>query len=137
MILCSALTAEAGPAGELRELRAMDEMTRFGVFILIWAVYGMVGMTVMFTIKFKLKRRILPFYFGGLGVIFMGGLIASGFSLIMVLAATPPLAAIVLLSIKSIGVCPSCGELLLQWSPFREMLVCGRCGADLPRRNRR
>ena len=110
-----------------------DKQQVFQAFFAFWIVLG-VSSFLFFQLNrdSKLKKRVLPFFVVGVGVIF--GTFAAWMSdwQPFVLAFFLPMVALItVLNLRTTKFCPSCGRTLYRQPVFAKASFCSHCGSSL------
>jgi len=104
----------------------------FPWFAGIWIGLGILSfLFFQFSRSVQLKKRLLPVFIVGVGVLFSGFvLLMSGKPEIM-LIVIPVVAIISFLNLRMIRVCETCGRTVYNTMMFFKMEYCSKCGAKL------
>jgi hypothetical protein len=110
-----------------------DKQQVFQAFFAFWIVLG-VSSFLFFQLNrdSKLKKRVLPFFVVGVGVIF-GTFAAwmSNWQPFVLAFFIPMVALITFLNLRTIKFCPSCGRTLYRQPVFAKASFCSHCGSSL------
>ena len=102
------------------------------VFIVVWIVLGLFSAGFFLLNKnAQLKRKVLPPFVVGTGILFAGFMLATGAPWEVMLIFGPAIALITFLNLRSITFCNSCGATLMNQNPFSKPAFCSKCGASL------
>jgi hypothetical protein len=107
------------------------ELIPFPAFVAIWAAYGLAGLPILFSGNAARKRRLFRGYTIGAGVLFLVGLMVTGFPVFMVVLAVPFIVVTTRMNLSLVRFCDSCGATAWRQLPFQEVRFCAKCGHDL------
>lgn len=98
----------------------------------IWIALGILSFWFFnFSKNVKLKKRLLPIFIVGAGVLFTGVVLLMTGEPKVVLITIPAVVIISLLNLRMIKFCESCGRTLYNRMWFSKMEYCSKCGAKL------
>lgn len=103
----------------------------FQIFFLVWIALGVGNWLFFWRCKnAPLKRKWFPRICIAASVLFWGFMILSGMPILMALFVIPVITLIMVLNVKFIRFCDSCGCTLYR-TTFAPLKYCSGCGANL------
>ena len=103
----------------------------FEAFAAVWFAYILVGLPLFLGRNLALKRRYARPYIITSGILFLAGMLLTGFPIFLIGIAAPFVGLITWLNLRQVHFCPQCGSTLWPYVPFTRPKFCARCGADL------
>lgn len=104
----------------------------FPWFAGVWIGLGILSFWFFqFSKNVKLKKRFLPIFIVGTGVLFTGFVLFMSGKPEIMLIVIPAVAIISFLNLRMIRVCESCGRTIYNTMVFFKMEYCSKCGAKL------
>lgn len=102
-------------------------------FTVFWVALGLAAFAFFYLNRdAELKRRIFPFYIGGLGVIsviFVGWL--GGWQPVVLMITVPLIGLNTFLSLRTTKFCSGCGRTLFKQPLLSPAKICRHCGSSL------
>lgn len=104
----------------------------FPIFFVIWGLLGLFSFLFFtFCKKVILKRRVLPIFTIGAGVLFLGFGYLMGFPGDSLTFMIPMVILITIINLYSIKFCGKCSKMIHNRIPFIKKEFCPKCGSKL------
>lgn len=116
----------------LNQPNSIHHRSFFPAFFIIWILLGL-GWFLFFTFNKNstLKKRLLPVFIIGTGILFIGFVTVMTHQLKPLLFLVPTTALICYLNLRNINICDSCGCTVYSTVHFMKAAYCSKCGAKL------
>jgi hypothetical protein len=109
-----------------------DPQAAFWPFIVVWVTLGISGFFFFTRSRdVDLKRRLYPVYVIAAAVLFGAFILFTAKHWTVPLAMIPLLVVIVMINLRSVRFCGSCGRMTRSSWPIRRPTYCDACGASL------
>ena len=97
----------------------------------LWLGYGGLGFYFLLSRNLARKQRLYKPYVIGSGVLFLVVLYLMGFPWFMLLIASPLVAIVTVVNLRSLRFCQHCGATVWSMVPFVRPRHCSACGAPV------